>query len=100
MTFDTQVVPAAPETHATPLLIVVVPQGAMPASVAALDAASGGAIGRCYAAGDFAGKKDQTVVLYPDGPRPRILLVGTGQPASPRRSEERRVGKEGRHPWA
>jgi leucyl aminopeptidase len=84
MTFETQVVPAAPETHATPLLIVLVPQGAVPASVAALDAASGGAIARCYAAGDFAGKKDETVLLYPDGPRPRILLVGIGQPATPR----------------
>jgi hypothetical protein len=30
---ETQVVSAAPEAHATPLLVVVVPQGAQPASL-------------------------------------------------------------------
>ncbi|HEY9382535.1 MAG TPA: leucyl aminopeptidase [Gemmatimonadales bacterium] len=78
MPFETQVIPAAPEAHITPLLIVVVPQGGQPASLAALDAASGAAIARCYAAGDFAGKKDETALLYPEGSRPRLLLVGVG----------------------
>jgi len=78
MTFETQVVPAAPEAHVTPLLNVVVPQGGQPASLAALDQASQGAITRCYAAGDFAGKKDETALLYPEGSRPRILLIGIG----------------------
>ena len=78
MPFETQVVPAAPEAHLTPLLVVVVPQGTQPASLAALDAASGAAISRCYAAGDFAGKKDETALLYPEGSRPRVLLVGIG----------------------
>jgi leucyl aminopeptidase len=89
MTFETQVVQAAPEAHATPLLILLVPQGAIPASLAKLDAASGGAIGRCYAAGDFAGKKDEAALLYPEGPRPRLLLVGVGTP-SDRRAAVRR----------
>ena len=84
MTFETQVLPAAPEAHTTPLLILVVPQGPVPGSLAALDAASGGAIGRCYGAEDFAGKKDETALLYPEGPRPRLLLVGIGTPSSPR----------------
>jgi leucyl aminopeptidase len=78
MTFETRIVPAAPEAHATPLLTIVVPQGSQPASLAALDAASGGAIGRCFAAGDFAGKKDETALLYPEGSRPRLLLIGIG----------------------
>jgi leucyl aminopeptidase len=84
MPFETQVVPAAPEAHATPFLILAVPQGSMPGSLAALDRESGGAIARCYAAGDFAGKKDEVVLLYPEGARPRILLVGVGTPTDPR----------------
>jgi leucyl aminopeptidase len=90
MTFETQVVQAAPEAHATPLLILVVPLGALPASLAALDQASGGTLSRCYAAGDFRGKKDETALLYPDGPRPRLLLVGVGPPAEGARSAIRR----------
>ncbi len=78
MAFETQVVQAAPEAHATPFLILVVAQGALPASLGALDLASGGTLSRCYAAGDFRGKKDETALLYPDGPRPRLLLVGLG----------------------
>jgi len=65
-------------TVATPLLIVAVPQGAMPASLAALDGAAGGALARLYASGDFAGKKDQVASVYPAGPAARILLVGAG----------------------
>ncbi|HEV8612883.1 MAG TPA: M17 family peptidase N-terminal domain-containing protein, partial [Gemmatimonadales bacterium] len=94
MTFETQVVPAAPEAHVTPLLILVVPQGAAPASLAALDKASGGAIGRCYAAGDFAGKKDESAVLYPEGSRPRLMLVGIGNPED-RRTAIRRAAAIG-----
>jgi leucyl aminopeptidase len=90
MTFETQVIPAAPEAHATPLLILLVPQGALPPSLAALDKASGGAIARCYAAGDFTGKKDDTVLVYVDGPRPRLLLVGVGVPGEGSRSAIRR----------
>ncbi len=89
MTFETQVVPAAPEAHVTPLLIVVVPQGGQPASLAGLDAASRGAISRCYAAGDFAGKKDETALLYPEGSRPRLLLIGIGATEDPRTAVRR-----------
>ena len=90
MTFETQIVPDLPEAHATPFLILVVPQASLPASLAALDQAAGGAIARCYAAGDFSGKKDETVLVYPEGPRPRVLLVGIGLPDDTVRSAVRR----------
>jgi leucyl aminopeptidase len=66
---------------ATPLLMVAVPQGAMPPSLATLDTAAGGALTRLYASGDFAGKKDQVASVYPGGPASRILLVGAGDAA-------------------
>ena len=91
MTFETQVIPAAPEAHATPLLILLVPQGPQPASLASLDKASGGVIARCYAAGDFTGKKDETALLYAEGPRPRLLLVGVGVPGEGSRTAVRRA---------
>ncbi|MGQ0703917.1 MAG: leucyl aminopeptidase [Gemmatimonadales bacterium] len=84
MTFQTQVVPAGPESHSTSLLIIVVPQGAQPGSLGSLDAKIGGAIQRCYAAGDFTGKKDETTLLYPPTGPARVLLVGTGKPPDPR----------------
>ena len=90
MTFESQVIPAAPEAHATPLLILLVPQGPLPPSLAALDKASGGAIARCYAAGDFTGKKDDTALMYVDGPRARLLLVGVGAPGEGSRAAVRR----------
>jgi len=90
MTFETQVIPTAPEAHASPLLILVVPQGAEPASLAAVDKASGSAIARCYAAGDFIGKKDETALLYAEGARPRLLLVGLGTPGEGSRTAIRR----------
>ncbi|NOT07276.1 MAG: leucyl aminopeptidase [Gemmatimonadales bacterium] len=95
MTFDTQVVPAAADAHPTPFLIVVVPEGPFPPSLSALDAASGGALARCYSAGDFRGKKDETVLLYPEGPRPRILLVGAGVPGEGSRTAVRRAAAIG-----
>ena len=60
MPFETTVAPAAPAAFQTPLLGVAVPQGgALPASLAPLDAAAAGALGRVYAAGDFTGKRDE-----------------------------------------
>lgn len=91
MTFQTQVVSAAPEAHRTALLILIVPQGNCPDSLATLDSKSGGAIGRCYAAGDFTGKKDETALLYPQGDSPRILLIGIGKPDDPRTAIRRAV---------
>src|SRR5687768_6759183 len=90
MTLETQVIAAAPDAHATPFLIVLVPQGTEPASLAALDKASGGAIARCYSAGDFTGKKDETALLYAEGKRPRVLLVGVGTPGEGSRTALRR----------
>ncbi len=95
MTFETQVVQASPEAHATPLLILVVPQGALPASLAPLDQASGGILTRCYAVGDFRGKKDEAALLYADGARPRLLLVGVGTPADAVRGALRRAAAVG-----
>ena len=81
MPLETVVRGEAPASHTTPLLAVAVPQGGMPPSLGALDAAAGGALARCYASGDFTGKRDETTLLYPAGPSPRIVLVGTGKAA-------------------
>jgi leucyl aminopeptidase len=66
----------------TPLLILPVAKAAVPPSLAALDKATGGALGRCWASGDFAGAKDETALLYPGmGGAERVLLVGIGEAA-------------------
>ncbi len=69
------------ESVETPLLAVAVPDGrGVPASLAALDQAAGGALARALATGDFKGKKDETSLLYPPGGRAqRVLLVGVGK---------------------
>jgi leucyl aminopeptidase len=51
----------------------------LPAALQALDAATGGALGRAYAAGDFAGKRDETTLAYAGGRARRVLLVGVGK---------------------
>jgi len=80
MPFETTVAAKAPATVETPLLGIAVPQGtSLPGSLGDLDRATGGALGRLYAAGDFSGKRDETTVLYPTGPVGRILLVGLGR---------------------
>ncbi len=79
MPFSTSVVSAAPASHATPLLAIAVPAGGLPASLAAVDAATGGALGRVYASGDFTGKKDEQVLVHPAGAIARVLLVGVGK---------------------
>ncbi len=70
--------PDAPESVETPLLAVAMPEGPLPKSLAPLDAACGGALARPLAAKDFAGKKDETLLLHPPGAARRILLVGLG----------------------
>src|ERR1041384_3896621 len=71
---------ADPATLKTPLLILLVAKGAMPAGLGALDAATGGALARCWATGDFTGAKDETALLYPAGSTvERVLLVGLGE---------------------
>ncbi|HEX5005318.1 MAG TPA: leucyl aminopeptidase [Gemmatimonadales bacterium] len=64
-----------------PLLLVAVPQGPLPGSLAPLDAAIDRALTRLYAAGEFTGKKDQVASVYPGGPVARVLLVGAGEAA-------------------
>src|SRR4029077_5713266 len=92
MPFETTVAPAAPAAFQTPLLGVAVPQGgALPASLAPLDAATGGALGRLYAVGDFTGKRDETAVLYPSGPAGREVLVGLGKTEAEGQGDVRRA---------
>ena len=78
MAFDTTVLAVQPHRHATPLLAVLAPKGKMPASLRQLDDTLGGALGRVYACGDFAGKKGETALLHPAGLADRVLLVGVG----------------------
>ena len=79
MSFETAVLSAAPAGFETPLLAIAVGRGGLPPSLAALDQAAGGALGRLFAAGDFSGKKDEIALVYPPGPAPRVLLVGLGK---------------------
>src|SRR5256714_15478445 len=77
----------------TPLLAVAVAQSsAVPASLADLDRAAGGVVGRAITSGDFKGKRDETALLYPGGAKPqRLLLVGLGKPADVTRNSVRRA---------
>lgn len=95
MPLDTAVISADPAAYHTPLLLVVVPQGGQPASLAALDEATGGALGRLYGAASFAGKRDQTAVLYPSGPQERIVLSGAGKPGELDQASLRRAAAVG-----
>jgi leucyl aminopeptidase len=79
MPFETRVVATAPERASTPLLAIALARGPLPASLAALDAAAGGALARLLQSGDFSGKKDELALLYPAGPVSRVLLVGLGK---------------------
>ncbi|MSR21184.1 MAG: leucyl aminopeptidase [Gemmatimonadetes bacterium] len=73
---------AEPATHDTELLALAVVQGTTKAtgSLAALDQALGGAVGRALAAGDMRGNAADEVMLYGGkvGPR-RVLLLGVGK---------------------
>jgi len=91
MPFETAVVAAAPLGHETPLLALAVARGPLPPSLAELDTACGGAIGRLMAAGDFTGKRDDLAVIYPTGPAARILLTGLGKPDEINRGSIRRA---------
>jgi leucyl aminopeptidase len=91
MPFETAVLSAAPAGFETPLLAVAVGRGTLPPSLAALDHAVGGALGRLFAAGDFSGKKDESALVYPSGPAARVLLVGLGKPDESTRAGIRRA---------
>ncbi|MGH7527206.1 MAG: leucyl aminopeptidase, partial [Gemmatimonadales bacterium] len=91
MPFETAVVRATSVGYDTPLLAIAVPRGSMPLSLADLDKGTGGVLGRVFAAGDFAGKRDETALLYPQGPPARLLLVGMGKPDEINRAGIRRA---------
>src|SRR5262245_13067923 len=52
----------------------------LPARVAALDRAANGRIGQAVAAGDFRGKRGETLLLHPGPglPAKRLLMIGLG----------------------
>ena len=77
----------------TPLLAVALGQGsALPPSLAELERSAGGVLGRAITSGDFKGKRDEAVLLYPSGGKAqRILLVGLGKSAEVTRSSIRRA---------
>ncbi|HEY8257416.1 MAG TPA: leucyl aminopeptidase [Gemmatimonadales bacterium] len=91
MPFETAVVAAAPLGHETPLLALAVARGPLPPSLSALDAASGGLVGRLVSSGDFSGKRDEVAVVYPTGPATRILLTGLGKLEEINRASIRRA---------
>jgi leucyl aminopeptidase len=91
MPFETAVISAAPAGFETPMLAIAVARGQPPASLAAVDQATGGALGRLFAAGDFSGKKDETALIYPTGPAPRVLLIGIGKAEEASRAGIRRA---------
>ncbi len=79
MPFASTISVLSAESYRGPLLILLVPQAPLPSSLQPLDHQTGGALSRVLASGDFSGKKDETVTLYPTGAIPRILLIGLGK---------------------
>jgi leucyl aminopeptidase len=77
----------------TPLLAVALAQGSdVPGSLAELDTAASGLVGRAITSGDFKGKRDETSLLYPPtGKTQRILLVGLGKASDVTRNAVRRA---------
>jgi len=76
----------------TPLLAVAVPVGSnLPASLAELDRGSGGVLARAWGAGDYKGKRDETLLVYGSGKAQRILLVGVGKAGDVTRGALRRA---------
>jgi leucyl aminopeptidase len=91
MPLETAVLPTAPAGFDTPLLAIAVTRGGLPPSLATLDQATGGALARLFAAGDFSGKKDEMALIYPPGAAARVLLVGLGKPDELSRAAVRRA---------
>ncbi|MGH7584215.1 MAG: leucyl aminopeptidase [Gemmatimonadales bacterium] len=87
---------AKPEAVRTPLLIIPVVKGPMPGELASLDTACGAAVSRAWNSGDFNGAKDEVALLYPpSGGAERILLIGTGEPATAAAASLRRAAMIG-----
>ncbi|HEU4457259.1 MAG TPA: leucyl aminopeptidase, partial [Longimicrobium sp.] len=80
--------------HAAPLLAVPVFEGEPDAALSALDQALGGSIASLRARGDFKGKENESLLLFPDGkvPAERILLVGLGKAGQATPERLRRLG--------
>ncbi len=78
----------AVEKQEVELLALALPErepapGALPRRLAALDASAGGRIADALAAGDFRGKRGESLTLYPPpgSPAKRIVLLGIGAEA-------------------
>ena len=95
MTLTTTVRASAPAGFETPLLMLALPTGALPGSLAELDRQTQGALGRVLSSGDFAGKKDEWALLHPPGNAARILLLGIGRAGEQSRSGIRRAAAVG-----
>ena len=89
---NTAAITRAPHDIETPLLAVLLPAGSgLPKSLDLLDKAGGGVMARALAAGDWKGKRDETLLLYPAGGKAqRVLLVGLGKPEEIDRNAIRR----------
>jgi len=90
MPFETSLSIVAPEDYRGPLLIALIAEGGLPASLAGLDQTAGGALTRVVASGDFKGKRDETAIVYPANGTTRVLLVGIGKPEAVGRAPLRR----------
>jgi leucyl aminopeptidase len=76
----------------TPLLAVAVAATTeLPASLAGTDQATGGALTRALASGDFKGKRDETLLTYGTGKARRVLVVGMGKAADVTHNSVRRA---------
>ena len=85
---------AEPATLDTPLLVVALSRNrSLPAPLAPLDEAVGGALGRSLARREFRGDRDELLHFTGSGKGPRrILLVGLGDASDPRAANRRAAG--------
>ena len=78
-----QIVSADPLAHPTPLLVLPLFKGeeGLIGIFSRVDEMVAGALGRAISAGDFRGKTEETLLLYPpsESPQERILVIGLGE---------------------
>ncbi len=82
MSLTFQLSNTAPETAATPCLVIgLYEDGSLGSAAARVDEASGGAIRRLHASGDLSGKAGATTTLFGLAgiAAPRVLVVGLGE---------------------
>ncbi|MDH5805834.1 MAG: leucyl aminopeptidase [Gemmatimonadota bacterium] len=77
----TQVRITSPSSSKAAVLAVIVQKfsGKTPPAVSSVDRALGTEFARVIAAGDFAGERDETAVLYPGKGPKRAVLIGVGE---------------------